>query len=228
MPVSEYLRRNFNDVIENVTDLFGFVEYTPLYGGRQFVNPQLSNVDINWMYDNNIGLKLPLSNHYVTKEDYDASAAILRKYHRKGNSITLVNDAAVEWFREDYPLYSIEASVIKDFKTVDAVDEALARYDVVVLHGSWNTDEERLAALMYKDRIRLFANMGCVLNCPSKICYPSFSKLNKKIVGATPLCSQPYIAREVKMTTFDVVNLESMGFTKFKLLLANERGLTGY
>ena len=53
-----------------------------------------------------------------------------------------------------------------------------------------NNDEAFLKSLDRKEDITLFANAGCALTCPSKICYPSISKANK--VGDNSLfqCSQ--------------------------------------
>ena len=65
----------------------------------------------------------------------------------------------------------------------------------------------------------LFANAGCALTCPSKICYPSISKANK--VGDHNLfrCSQSLKYRELLgMVDFDLDYLQSLGFSRFKLL----------
>lgn len=200
----------------NVKDVFGFTEHTPMYGGRVWVDPDFSPTDINILYDKGLGLKLPLSNHYTTREDYEQSIPFLTKYHRKGNSVVLVKDQVVEWIREDFPLYSIEASVIKDLKTMEEIDNAVKLYDVVVLQGRWNLDDQ-LNHIKDKDKIRLFTTVGCALNCPAKICYPSMSKINRRMGGELK-CSQPIIERKVDVTYFDIPTFEKQGFSKFKVV----------
>ncbi|MCP4232620.1 MAG: hypothetical protein GY770_03390 [Aestuariibacter sp.] len=40
-------------------------------------------------------------------------------------------------------------------------------------------DHEFLKQVKNKEYVTLFGNAGCALTCPSKICYPSLSELNK-------------------------------------------------
>ena len=83
------------------------------------------------------------------------------------------------WIRDDFPDYRLDASVIKNLKSSEKIDEAWELYDSVVLPMSVNEDLEFLEQTENKDKITLFANAGCALTCPSKICYVSMSKSNK-------------------------------------------------
>ncbi|MCW8830306.1 MAG: hypothetical protein OQK32_02180 [Gammaproteobacteria bacterium] len=115
-PIFDYLARNYANIpIAQIDSVFGFVEKSTLYGGRHFIRPELSDQDICQLYDVGIGLRIPFSNHYVEREEYENNRLFLQKYHRKGNSIIAHRDELVEWIRQDFPEYQIEASVIKKY-----------------------------------------------------------------------------------------------------------------
>ena len=91
-----------------------------------------------------------------------------------------------------------------------------------------NEDEAFLSGLPEKQRITLFANAGCALTCPSKICYVSVSKHNKTGSGEF-MCSQSLKEREMMgMVDFDLGRLQDLGFSRFKLLRSRPGGMTGY
>ena len=80
-----------------------------------------------------------------------------------------------------------------------------------------------------KSIIRLFANAGCAYTCPSKICYPSISKVNKSGDRSLFQCSQKIKERNtIGMYDFDLDYLVSLGFERFKLLRPRRGSMTGY
>jgi len=69
--------------------------------------------------------------------------------------------------------------------------------------------------------------MTCALTCPSKICYPSISKINK-YRGGEFKCSQTLKYRELHgMVDFDLDRLAALGFTRFKMLRAKPSDIAG-
>ena len=105
---------------------------------------------------------------------------------------------------------------------------ALDLYDTVVLPMELNGDTAFISGLPNKERITLFANAGCELTCPSKICYVSISKYNKTGDGEFK-CSQPLKQRDMLgMIDFDLDALQALGFERFKLLRSRPGGQTGY
>jgi hypothetical protein len=79
-----------------------------------------------------------------------------------------------------------------------------------------------------KDRITLFATAGCALTCPSKLCYPSVSKINKG-KGGEFQCSRGIKQRDsLGMADFALQPYIDRGFHRFKLLRARPGGKTGY
>lgn len=228
-PVMTFLEKNYAYVpLNEIDSIFGFVEACTLYGGRPFEGPQLSEQDVRVMKAKGIGLRIPLTTHYVTEDEYRKYQWLLEKYHRKGNSIITTNNELAQWIRKDFPKYQLEASVIKNINSYAEIDQELALYDTVVLPMSLNQDPDFLRGIKQKARIRLFANAGCALNCPSKICYPSISRMNK-FTGAQFMCSQPLKKRDLLgMIDFDLDALMDLGFHRFKLLRSRPGGKTGY
>jgi len=229
LPVMAFLENNFPDVpLRQVDSLFGFVECCTLYGGRPFVQRQISDADTAAMYEQGIGVRIPLTNSFVDEGEYRGYARLFEKYHRKGNSIIVTEDALAGWIRRDYPDYKLEASVIKNIDTYDKIKQALELYDTVILPMWLNVHEDFLSDAPYKDRITLFANAGCAFNCPAKICYQAISKMNK-FTGAPFHCSKNTIPRqELGMIDFNLEQLSAIGFKRFKLLRSMPGGITGF
>jgi hypothetical protein len=228
-PIQQFIRKNFGWIpLQQIDSFFGFTTYSPLYGGRIWFSTELSPYDIRSMYKMDINLRLPLTNHEVSRAEYEENLPFLDKYHRPGNSIIITNDDLAHWVRADFPDYRLEASVIKNIKSLKKIDEAAKIYDTVILPMSCNEDEPFLCSIEEKSIITLFANAGCALTCPSKICYPSISKANKAQDPALFQCSQALKERELLgMQDFDLEHFQSMGFERFKLLRSRRGGMTG-
>jgi hypothetical protein len=228
-PVFGYLRFHFGNVpLREIDSVFGFVEHSELYGGRPYRGRELSDRDVENLNDSGIGIRLPMSNHSVERDEYERSLPLFDKYHRPGNFIIVTNDKLAKWLRRDFPDYTIDASVIKNIKTHRKIDEALKLYDSVVLPMRLNEDLGFLEKISEKDRITLFANAGCALTCPSKICYPSISRFNKG-TGDQIECSQSIKERDMLgMVDFPLRPYINLGFRRFKLLRGRPDGTTGF
>ena len=229
LPVFSYLRENYGNLrINEVDSLFGFLEKSTLYGGRGFAGRELSDNDVKQLNSAGIGIRIPMSNHNVERKEYRLNLWLLRKYHVPGNSIICTNDDLARWIREDFPDYRLDGSVIKNIKSHRKIEEAMEIYDSVVLPMPMNEDLEFLAEIKNKDKITLFANAGCALTCPSRICYPSVSKINKGRGGEFQ-CSQPLKDRDLLgMVDFPLEPYLELGFHRFKLLRARPNSMTGF
>ena len=105
---------------------------------------------------------------------------------------------------------------------------ALRLYDEAVLPMTSNEDLPFLESIPDKGRITLFANAGCALTCPSKLCYKSISIMNKGKGGKFE-CSQPIKDRDLEgMVDFPLKPYIDMGFHRFKLLRARPGSMTGF
>jgi len=228
-PVFAYLRNNYGNIpLREIESLFGFVERSTMYGGRVFKGRDLSERDVFQLVNAGIGIRIPMSNHLIDRDEYERDQPLLQKYHRDCNSVIVTNDDLAKWIRQDFPDYQIDASVIKNIKTHRKIDEALKLYDSVVLPMNLNDNFKFLEKIEAKDRITLFANAGCALTCPSKICYPSVSKMNKG-KGGEFQCSQRLKQREtLGMVDFPLQPYIDRGFSRFKLLRGRPGGMTGF
>jgi hypothetical protein len=230
MPIQKFIKSNFGHIPpEQINSFFGFTTHTTLYGGRIWGGTELSAYDIRSMYSMNINLRLPLTNHHVSRDEYEENLPFLEKYERPGNSIIITNDDLASWVRQDFPTYRLEASVIKNINNLKKIDDAIKLYDTIIPPMSCNNDEKFLKSIEDKSIITLFANAGCALTCPSKICYPSISKANKVNDSSLFQCSQKFKYRELLgMLDFDLEYLQSLGFSRFKLLRSRKGEITGY
>ena len=229
VPVFKFLRKQYGNVpLREIDSLFGFVERSTLYGGRVFDERELSERDVSQLNNAGIAIRLPMSNHFVERDEYEKNLRLLKKYHHPGNSVIVTNDDLARWIQQDFPNYHIDASVIKNIKTHRKINEALKLYDSAVLPMRLNEDFDFLEKIEAKDRITLFANAGCALTCPSKLCYQSISKINKG-KGGEFQCSQPIKDRELLgMVDFPLQPYIDLGFHRFKLLRGRPGGMTGY
>lgn len=230
LPIQRFIEDNYDHIpLEQIDSFFGFTEGSTLYGGRFFASTELSRYDVRSLYRMNINVRLPITNHYVTAEEYEENQPFLEKYHRPGNSLIITNDELAEWVRSDFPDYRLEASVIKNINTLKKVDAAFGIYDTVILPMISNDDEKLLKAIDNKKNVTLFANAGCAYTCPSKICYPSVSMANKAGDKSLFQCSQKMKERNtIGMFDFDLDYLQSLGFERFKLLRPRKHDMTGY
>jgi hypothetical protein len=104
VPILDFLRDNFGGVaLDEIDSVFGFVERSPLYGGRIFVRPELTPDDVTALYGAEIGVRLPLTNHFADLEEYESAKPLLDKYHRDHNAVIVTNDDLARWIRRDFP-----------------------------------------------------------------------------------------------------------------------------
>jgi hypothetical protein len=230
VPMFRFLRRQFGDLpLASIGSVFGFVEQTTLYGGRKFIGRELSDRDVVQLNNAEIGIRIPLSNHYADKQEYEQARPLLEKYHLSINSAIVTNDDLAKWIRADFPNYRVDASVIKNIDNPRKLEKALKIYDEIVLPMSSNEDPDFLKSIEEKHRITLFANAGCAFTCPAKTCYQSVSKMNKGDTSQKFRCSQPIKEREtLGMIDFELQPLMDMGFRSFKLLRPAPGMQTGF
>jgi hypothetical protein len=246
LPVLDFLKTHFSSIpLDQVDSVFGFLEPSTLYSGRPFLRRQLSEADCRSLEEKNIGLRIPCTNHFVTPEEYKSYGPFFEKYHRKGNSVICTSDQLAGWIKRDFPLYQVEGSILKEINSHDGIEKALELYDTVILPMNLNYNKGFLSSIRHKERITLFGNAGCALTCPDRICYEYISKTNKKLASQKlvqrnitflfqmgfPIqwCSNRLHPRKLKgMVDFDLDQLYSLGFRRFKMLRENKTRETGH
>ena len=218
------LKREFESLgfgkIENVVSVFGFVnEYSPLYGGRLF-KPKLclSYRQVNQLANHGIGMSLTLSNHNFTENAYNLTIPILKKLHKKGNSIIITNDKLALRIRRDFPLFELKSSVIKFQKTLDEINKDLELYDYVALAPKLNDQVELLQSIDRKEKVILFLNVSCLYNCEPEECFRALSDMMaEKVDKRRPWCSQIHNPAMRKLNRFDINDERFKGYSFFKI-----------
>jgi len=216
---------------KDIDYIFGFPEGTaPLFGGRvveEFIT--ITKMDIYWGYNHGIGLKLALSSKSFSEDMYRDTKLVLKEYHRKGNAVIVSTDKLARRIREDFPDYKIEASAVMDITDTNQLNKKAVTglYDTIVLPMCANDDMSFLESIENKEQIRLFLNVECSYNCPSKVCYGATSKMNNNARKEPMICShydlkmpRTWYNNSVKWDEFyfDVSKLDAMGFSKYKLV----------
>jgi len=222
---------NFVFENEDIDYVFGQTEeYCPLWGGRIASVSNLSRVDVYCLYDNDIGVKLPLSTKVFTEDAYQETQLLLRQYHREGNSILTGTHKLAERIKQDFPKYKIEASAVFDIVTEEKLNKTIETnlYDTIVLPICMNDDLDFLKGIKDKEQIRLFMNAECSYTCPQKICYGSTSRINQGKIEPTEMkCShwdlnlpRTFYDDSVDWNNFyfDKSIYDKMGFSNYKLV----------
>jgi hypothetical protein len=206
--------------IHQVESVFGNTDFPcAFYGGRSFkLRRSLTPDHIAQLEEMGLHFSLTLTGHFFDESAYRESRALLRTYHKPGNSVICANDELARRIGGDFPDYSLKASIVKQIDTIEKVEEHLELYDYVVPPMDKNDDDAFLSGIKKKDRIILFGNANCAYTCPHRSCYLGFSQKNsgRKV---TSVCSRPNISRlDLGEVYFDIKKLRGMGFTHFKLV----------
>ena len=216
--------------ISLIESVFGSTTFPSLlYGGRPFhLEHSLTDQHIGDLAELGIGLALTLTNHFFDDQAYEHSRDFLKKHHQKGNSIICANDELARRIKNDFPDYTLKASIINKIDTIEKVEQSLVLYDFVVIPMDKNDDDGFLQGIKEKKRILLFGNANCAYTCPERTCYRQFSE---KIAGEplTSKCSRGKISRlDLGEVYFDIKKFKAMGFKHFKLVPLAPPGATHF
>ena len=188
------IHSNFHFDYDDIDYAFGQVDgLTTLWGGRTATQVSITRMDVYWLYDHGIGLKLTLSSKNFNDQAYKESFDILKQHHIKGNAIITSSDEFAKRIKNDFPNYQTEASAIQDIADNTKLEKkvGLGCYDTIVLPIKMNDDIKFLESIKDKKQIRLFLNAECSYTCPKKICYGHISKINKGLPSSTNLVTGP-------------------------------------
>jgi len=221
-PIDIFIDKYYSEYKTNIKSVFGFSEYTPLYGGRPFIKEELNENDLKWMYSNGISYRIPLTNKYPNLKRYKESLSFLEKHHKEGNIIITSTLWLAKKIKKDFPKYKLESSVM--FKPMSEIEitNLLKVFDSVVLPPMWYNRQD-LKNLKNKDKLVWFTGCGCLFNCPDDACQRFFSN---QIIGKKsnePFCSMNYVERQLQgFNYFNINYLQSLGFSNFKVMREDE------
>ena len=90
--IMDWIAKAYSYPIEQIDSVFGFTEHTTLYGGRPYKGRDIQDEGLERLYDAGIGYRIPVTNHFVSREEYESQAEFLTQHHRQGNTLIIVND----------------------------------------------------------------------------------------------------------------------------------------
>ena len=218
-----------------LNSIFTFYEsFTSLYMERSLdPNEVLRTKDLEELYRQGIHFYIPLTNHYVDRDEYETAMPFLQMHPCKGNIVACYSDDLAYRTWQDCPHYQIMANVIKNFTREKEIHKALDLYDKVVLPASPNNDFKMLARIPEKDLLTLFANNNCRYTCSSPVCYRAISRAIRDVEdpyapGGTTRLKTRYICnresgkdeRQMNLgyVVFDLKIYCDMGLWSFKLI----------
>jgi collagenase-like PrtC family protease len=79
-------------------------------GGRINRDVYYTDTLIDYYYSKDIKIALTLSNHNINLDD-EVGNHLLKKFHRKGNALIIVNDDLRKYVRENFPKYELIHSI---------------------------------------------------------------------------------------------------------------------
>ena len=204
-----------------IGSIYGFSDYCNLYGGRPYLRQELTEFDIKTMYDMGIGYRIPLTTYNISDTEYKEALPFLKKYHRNGNTLIIQDNNFALKIRENFPLYQVEASIIKAIKTIPEMENLLNIYHTIIPHQQsfdFTIDQTQLSQKLI-DSLRIYLCFGCIYTCDNYTCYPKFAVKNKKgmVIPEGPFhCKKhiKHIEREINIEKY-----LKLGITKFKMSL---------
>lgn len=217
----QYLKLHYMYLdIASIDSVYGAALFPSLlYGGRPYdVKRSLTWIHFQQLKELGINFTITLTNHYVDDKIYQQSHAFLERHHRKGNAIVCHSNRLARKIREDFPLYTLRASIMKNINTVEKVEKNLELYDQLVIPMEMNDDDKFLEAIQCKDRVILFANAACGYTCRNRTCWTAVSQQNQGRQETTDCSKDALYLKEVGKVFFDVGKFHAMGFRNFKLI----------
>ena len=115
-----------------------------------------------------IPVRYTYTNPSLTEEDLaDPYCNFCMKAADNGmNEVLVVSPILEEYIRKNYPGFKVNSSTCKEIRTVEGLNEELAKdYDLVVLDYNLNNQFELLEQIQDKGRCEVLVNACCTPNC---------------------------------------------------------------
>lgn len=161
------------------------------------------------------------------KHVYDTYCNLIMDKANNGMNEVLINSRCLEeYLRDKYPNFKYIQSTTKCERSLDAINDACKKYDLVVPDYRDNVNKEFLESLEDKDKIELLINPYCNPECKCR--EDHYMRLSKQQIGFKNMFSEPCPDEQrgflevLKMyptvfKTEDISTLIEMGFKHFKI-----------
>lgn len=168
------------DIFQNEPHKFREVQIGSIYGaptdclwngGRTGYNAESDVFEVaSWAQSHRINCALTFTNCLLEEKHFQDKScnALMRLFHREGNSITVFSDSLKSYIYSICPKYKFTSSTTKCLRDLDSILAEAEQYDIVVLDYNFNYQEEFLKNLENKDKYELLVNSVCNPECPRR------------------------------------------------------------
>lgn len=153
---------------DELASVFGFLIDSPLNGGRDRASSIVyPPEEIERLNAAGVGYSFTLTSTAAAPEHLRDrwTNEMLKRFENPLNDVIVATPLIEDFVREKYPGYKVRASCIYNFKTVEEINRACERFDLVTPWPDINDHDDRLAALTRKDRVMLFGTQICLKAC---------------------------------------------------------------
>lgn len=158
-----------------IASFFGEFPFSLFNGGRPSNNDQcdanfIRHV-IRTINSQGIMVRYTYTNMTLTEKELSDPYCnfCLQEAHSEQNGVILFSPLLEQYIREKYPKFKITSSTCKELRTVERVNEELAKdYHMVVLDYNFNNKFEELAKINDHARCEILVNSLCIPECPRR------------------------------------------------------------
>jgi collagenase-like PrtC family protease len=146
--------------------------------------------------------------------------------------IIVYSDEVADYLRQNYP-FKLVLSTSREITDVEALNDALERFDYVVLNYNLNKDYDFIAQVAHPERLEVMVNELCAPNCPVRkqhYEHESRDQLNGESTLFREECRRPkadlmdLVSGPIVLSNEEVVRLRAdYGIRNFKIVGRNRR-----
>ena len=141
-------------------------------GGRHYLGQQYPSYGMHATFAalNNAGVKarLTFTNMFIDSHVLQDDAyiqKILDVASRYDVEIIVYSDDVADYLRQNYP-FKLVLSTTREITDVETLNDALERFDYVVLNYNLNKDYDFIAQIAHPERLEVMVNELCAPGCP--------------------------------------------------------------
>lgn len=137
------------------------------YLGRQY-KPFLIHATFAMLNDMGVKVRLTFTNVFLDRHVLRDDAYVREILDIASNydvEVIVYSDDVAEYLRQNYP-FKLVLSTSRDITDVHLLNDALDRFDYVVLNYNLNKDHDFLAQVAHPERLEVMVNELCAPHCP--------------------------------------------------------------
>ena len=155
-----------------IDSVYGSFPQCKANGGRHVLGLRYTaeHMDATFSALNDAGVKarLTFTNLFVDSAMLREDAyvqRILDVASRHNVEIIVYSDEVADYLRNNYP-FKLVLSTTREITDIDVLNDALERFDYVVLNYNLNKDYDFISRIDHPERIEMMVNEVCAPNCP--------------------------------------------------------------